>query len=108
MPQNPDKFDANQETEARLCAYLDGQLSPTERDQIETYLQNNPKHRQLLRELAELRDVVGALPREPAPPEIAEAFSGQLERSMLLDGRIEPAVRPVAGRNGWRWRRCCC
>ncbi|HEX4124098.1 MAG TPA: hypothetical protein VHY37_05165, partial [Tepidisphaeraceae bacterium] len=55
--------------------------------------------RQLLAELRKMRDALQALPRENAPTELSESFSGQLERSVLLDGigdqPIEPRMRIV-------------
>jgi hypothetical protein len=95
MPQSPDNLDPKEATEARLCAYLEGEMPPAERIEIEKYLQSNPQHRQLLADLAKTRAMMVSLPREPAPPDIAEAFQGQLERSMLLDGGSET----VAGVN---------
>jgi Polysaccharide biosynthesis/export protein len=86
MSQTPNNIDPKEATEARLCAYLEGELSPSERAEIEKYLETNPQHRQLLSELATTRKWLSALPHESAPAEIAEAFEGQLERSMLLDG----------------------
>jgi hypothetical protein len=76
---------AEEATEANLCAYLEGTLPPAERAQIEAYLVANPQHRNLLNELATTRQWLTALPRQPAPPEIAETFQQQMERSMLLD-----------------------
>src|SRR5580658_15635 len=79
---NPDPKTA---TEAKLCAYLEGDIGPADRAEIEKYLESNAAHRQLLSELKKTQGLLASLPREPAPPEIAEAFHGHLERSMLLD-----------------------
>jgi anti-sigma factor RsiW len=86
---NPDAehLDAKEATEARLCAYLEGELAPDERVEIERHLQANPQHRQLLIELAKTREWMRLVPHESAPTEIAEAFAAQIERSMLLDER---------------------
>jgi hypothetical protein len=95
MAEIPNQPDPNEATEAKLCAYLDGQLSPTERAEIEEYLKNYPQHRQTLKDLAATRQVLQTLPRETAPPEVSEAFHGHMERSMLLDGptNIDSMVR---------------
>lgn len=86
MPQNPTPApDPKIATEAKLCAYLEGTLPADERGEIEAYLQSNPQHRALLQELRNTRALLKDLPQESAPPEIAEAFEQQLERSMLLD-----------------------
>lgn len=76
----------NQEIiESKLCAYIDGELDPEGRAEIEKHLEANPQHRRLLESLKATRDLLRWLPREPAPPELAESLNGQLERSVLLD-----------------------
>lgn len=76
----------NQEViEAKLCAYIDGELDLEGRSEIERHLEANPQHRRLLESLKATKDLVRWLPREPAPPEVAETLNGQLERSVLLD-----------------------
>ena len=74
--------------EARLCAYIDGELDADGRAEIERHLDANPQHRQLIGELTRQRDMMHTLPRETAPAELREAIEQQLERSMLL-GRAE-------------------
>jgi hypothetical protein len=74
----------SEQIEAKLCAYLEGELDEAGRAEIEKHLQQNPAHRRLLAEVGKTRDLLRALPREPAPPDICEAFQGQLERSVLL------------------------
>jgi len=76
----------NQEIiESKLCAYIDGELDAEGRTEIEKHLDANPQHRRLLESLKATRDLIKWLPREPAPPELAETLNGQLERSVLLD-----------------------
>jgi len=76
----------NQEIiESKLCAYVDGELDSEGRAEIEKHLEANPQHRRLLESLRATRDLLKWLPREPAPPELAETLNGQLERSVLLD-----------------------
>ena len=45
MPQNQEQI------EARLAAYIDGELDANERAEIEKHLENNPQHKQLIEEL---------------------------------------------------------
>lgn len=86
----------NQEIiEAKLCAYVDGELDPEGRSEIEKHLEANPQHRRLLESLRATRDLLKWLPREPAPPELAETLNGQLERSVLLDDDQEISRRHV-------------
>lgn len=78
---------SNQEIiEARLATFIDGELDPAERMEIETHLEQNPQYRKMVEELRMGRELVRGLRRESAPPELAEAFNSQLERSVLLDG----------------------
>ena len=74
----------SEQIEAKLCAYLEGELDDAGRAEIEKHLLQNPSHRKLLAEVGRTRDLLRALPREQAPPDICEAFQGQLERSVLL------------------------
>ncbi len=75
-----------EEIEAKLAAYVDGELTPAERVEIETHLQNNPSHRELLQDLVLHRNLLRGLPREKAPGDCTEGFQGQLERDILLGG----------------------
>lgn len=88
----------NQEIiEAKLCAYIDGELDPEGRAEIEKHLEANPQHRRLLESLKATRDLVRWLPRESAPSELAETLNGQLERSVLLDydgDSLRPRILP--------------
>ncbi len=85
MSQDPNKFDPKETTEAKLCAYVDGDLDAAGRAEIEKYLETNPQHRKLMEELKQTRALMRALPRASAPPEIGEMLQGQLERSLLLN-----------------------
>ena len=88
----------NQEIiEAKLCAFIDGELDAEGRVEIEKHLEANPQHRRLLESLKATRDLIKWLPREAAPPEVAETLNGQLERSVLLDSEsdfLRPTVWP--------------
>ncbi|MCC7349616.1 MAG: polysaccharide biosynthesis/export family protein [Phycisphaerales bacterium] len=70
--------------EAKLCAYVDGELDAKGRAEIEKHLQSNPQHRKLLEALSRTHRFVAELPREKAPPEILENLQSQLERAVLL------------------------
>jgi len=70
--------------EAKLCAYIDGELDAQGRAEIEKHLAANPQHRTLIEELSKQRDLLRELPREGAPEEILEALQSQMERSVLL------------------------
>ena len=88
----------NQEIiESKLCAFIDGELDAEGRAEIEKHLEANPQHRRLLESLKATRDLIKWLPREAAPPEVAETLNGQLERSVLLDSHgdtLGPGIGP--------------
>src|SRR5215212_7496309 len=75
-----------EDIEGKLAAYVDGELTPAERVEIETHLQNNPSHRVLLQDLVLHRNLLRGLPREKAPGDCTEGFQNQLEREVLLGG----------------------
>jgi anti-sigma factor RsiW len=64
--------------EAKLAAYVDGELDASERAEIEQHLAANPQHRKLIEELRVARQYLRQLPREQAPPDVAEALNAQL------------------------------
>src|SRR5580698_6426103 len=83
MPQN------QEEIEAKLAAYIDGELDAAGRAEIEKHLQANPQHRTLISDLMQQRELVRSLPRTNAPAEISETLQGQLERSVLLGSGVD-------------------
>ena len=91
-------LDPKEATEARLCAYLEGELTPTERVEIEQHLAANPQHRQLLVELGQTREWMRAIPRETSPVDLGEVFQDHVERSMLLNASEDEAGRGTFNR----------
>src|SRR5688500_6237239 len=85
-----------EESEAKLLAYVEGELDEAGREEIERHLESNPNHRRLLEELKAGRDLLRWVPRESAPPELMESFQSQLERAVLLEEDDEDAAE-VAG-----------
>src|SRR5450432_710753 len=74
----------SEDIEAKLAAYVDGELDEADRAEIEKHLTNNPQHRQLIQELMQQRHFLRGLPRHSAPGDVADAINGQLERAVLL------------------------
>src|SRR4051812_44005079 len=74
-----------EQSEAKLLAYIEGDLDADARADIEKHLEANPHHREMLDALARTRDLVRWLPKETAPPELLEQVQGHLERTSLLD-----------------------
>ena len=77
--------------EAKLCAYVDGDLDEQGKLEIEKHLQANPQHRLLLEELKQTKDMMQALPREVAPPELAERLYERFVERVRASG-IEVAT----------------
>jgi hypothetical protein len=73
-----------EDIEAKLCAFVDGELDDAGKAEIQRHLATNPQHRRLLDELTQTRDYLRELPRAVAPPDILESLQGQLERAALL------------------------
>jgi len=90
--------DESENIEARLAAYIDGDLPASDRADIEQYLASNPAHAALIAELREQRARLANLPREKAPAEIMDHLQQHLERHALLD---ESADDSVALRGSW-------
>ena len=92
--------DSQENIEAKLTAYIDGELDAADRAEIEKHLAANPTHRKLLNDLQQLRSYLGDLPREKAPSELVETLQGQMERSALLDGAADEVVLTLR-QNRW-------
>ena len=86
----------------RLSAYLDGELSAGESAALERTLAVDPALRLELEELAEVKRMVGHLPRHAAPASMKLAIREQLERRSLLH-LAEPGGR--TGRPSFRFLR---
>lgn len=88
--------DESENIEARLATYIDGEIAPGDRRDIEEYLAANPSHAKLIAELQDQRAKLAGLPREKAPVEIMDHLQQQLERHALLedDADTAGALRP--------------
>ncbi|HEY1629304.1 MAG TPA: polysaccharide biosynthesis/export family protein [Tepidisphaeraceae bacterium] len=89
----------SEDIEAKLAAYVDGQLDAADRAEIEKHLAEHPQHRQLIAELMQHKQLLKNLPREHAPADVAEAINAQLERAVLL-GDIDDDSHAAAMRIG--------
>lgn len=79
-----------------LSAYLDDELAPEERAEVERMLEENPASRLLLEELKALRTTVQSLPRESLGPDFSKHVMQMAERSVLAgsaatDGPLKTA-----------------
>jgi CheY-like chemotaxis protein len=75
---------SNENTEVLLTDYLDGRLDPVRRAELEAYLSDNPRQKDVLDDLAAQREALRDLPPETAPNDLGDHVRDQLERSVLL------------------------
>ncbi len=92
----------------RLSAYLDGELSPQERQIVEKLLASDPAARQLVEELRAQRELIQRLPRLPIPRDLSRSVValaehrragreglGQAE-GLAMAASAEPSQRSLA------------
>ncbi len=84
----------------QLTAYLDGELSPAERAEVEAWIARDEDARRLLGELRRTSEAVRGLPRAGAPRDFAEALMTRLEREALV-GKLSGAEQPAATPYAW-------
>ena len=75
-----------------LSAFLDGELSPGERDEVEHLLSESPAARQELKELEQIRELLRQLPRENLPNAFASRILEECQNTSP-----EPAAASRAG-----------
>ncbi len=86
----------------QLTAYLDGELSPEQHDEVDRLLAEDEAARTLLDELRRTARLVGSLPRGRAPADLAEQVTARMEREALL-GDSSTGLSPT--RRGVPWGR---
>ncbi len=79
----------------RLSAYLDGQLSPAERDEVEALLRQRPDQVQVLQQLRQLGEGIRTLPQHSLGSQFADRVVATIEQAQSAPA---PALRP---RRGW-------
>jgi hypothetical protein len=84
-----------EQSEAKLLAFIEGELDAAGRVEIEKHLEAHPQHRKLLEEMRGMRDWVRWLPRESAPAELSDSFQERLERTLLLGAPEASGVTPM-------------
>jgi len=76
----------SEELEARIAAYIDGELPPAEAARLEVFLANTDPAlaQQIIGMIAE-KHAVRSLPKPPAPEDLAGRIMEQIERTSLLN-----------------------
>lgn len=77
----------------QLTAYVDGELSPEQRAEVERLASEDESVRVLLDELRQTSRLVSELPRGQAPEDLADAVTARLERQALLGESPKPPQR---------------
>jgi anti-sigma factor RsiW/anti-anti-sigma regulatory factor len=96
-------------SEELLSAYLDGELTPHERAEVERRLEESPSLREHLDELAEVSRQVRSLPRPEAPSELHVQVSARIHNG--TPPRPDPSLRADLSAGSpsrrspatWRW-----
>jgi anti-sigma factor RsiW len=88
-----------QETQFKLQAYLDGELSTAERAEVETLLRQDEPARNLLTELSQTAQVVGANEPEIKLPESREFYWSKIQRE--INRGPAPASAPAVSFGTW-------
>jgi anti-sigma factor RsiW len=81
----------------RLSAYLDGQLAPAERAEIESLLRQRPELETALRQVRELGDGIRELPKHSLGPDFAERVLAAAQQA------ADRAAVPLAPPSRRRW-----
>src|SRR3954471_9401008 len=84
-----------EDIEAKLAAYIDGQIDSADKAEIEKHLADNPAHAALIHDLIWHRQLMLQLPSEDAPADLSEGLRGQLEREVLLGGGFDAPPSPL-------------
>src|SRR4051812_21809563 len=97
--------------ESLLSAYLDDELDPAGRLEVESALLTDPRLAEMLHELAGVRELLAGLPRPEVPRVLAvedDARRGRRRATRPSHRAIPPAIAAAAALLiamplGWRW-----
>lgn len=87
-----------------LSAYLDDEVTPAERAEVEELLETSAEARRELQELRTLRDVLQSMPRATLSDDFTAAVMRESERATLLPEPAKPAVEASPGSGRGRSR----
>jgi anti-sigma factor RsiW len=89
-----------QDTQFKLQAYLDGELSPAERAEVEALLRQNGAARDLLTELSHTARVVAEHAAEIKVPETREFYWSKIQREISRPV-VAPTPTPTVSFGAW-------
>jgi|GEM_PF-2067913 len=84
-----------------ISAYFDGEVTPSERAQVEQLLESSTELRQLLDDTSKLSALLHSFPREAAPSELAANVQRQIEAKTPPAIPVLPAKRHSLRREGF-------
>lgn len=82
---------SNPHIDELLCSFIDGELPPREKTEVQRMAARDPQVSQRLRQLQNCRNLVSVLPRAEAPDDMVEQIRLSLERRTLLGERPMPS-----------------
>lgn len=92
-------------TEAELLAFVDGQLPPPRRDEVQAWLDRHPEHaRRIEADLAlnrQMREHFGRVLEERLPPRLVDAAQGRERLRWRLAAAFAGAIVLAGGVGGW-------
>jgi len=86
-------------TRVQISTYVDGQLPPGERAEVEALLASDPDAARLAAELAEIAEIFGEIEPEPVSADLRERLLA-LEQVAPVEG-FQPVVLPIVRRTAW-------
>src|SRR5262245_14406841 len=90
-------------SEELLSAYLDGELTPAEKSEVERSLEAAPKLRERLEDLAEVGQAIRSLPRPGAPSDLRRQVLAEIsQRTRRAVSPASYSTRP-SRRHVWQW-----
>jgi anti-sigma factor RsiW len=91
----------NESLNLKLQAYLDGELTPAERQEVAAVLEQDANARALLAELGHTAAVVADFGRELKLPEASDFYWSKIRRGIEREARTRPETAGI----GWIWAR---
>ena len=90
---------ANPQIDELLSSFIDGELPLRQQTEVQRLVARDAEVARRLRQLQNCKNLVNALPAEPAPIDMLEQVKRSLERRTLLDSHAAPTVSRAGARH---------
>lgn len=90
---------ANPQIDELLCSFIDGELPLRQQTEVQRLVARDAEVARRLRQLQNCKNLVNALPAEPAPIDMLEQVKRSLERRTLLGDHAAPTVSRAGARH---------